>query len=356
MNEDGHVSISRRGLLAAGLAAVAVGSIGIASTMSAGAAETPTAANAVDLAQTPPALLPNGEKPRPIKRGQRGASSKALAAAGASAAMDSPGPRSTAFGPKGRTGRNGVLESSTTSVPPLPPTAKAAADEEDVNFLYALGRQTAVTDGVSALLTVANPYLGTDEWHTLAEIAVQTADEQQTVEVGWTVDRKTFGDEETHLFVYHWFNGKKTCYNCDFIPYSKASIKPGAILAEDPGKLFGIQRNKGAWWIAYDTEWIGSFPDSAWEGKFTQGGLVQVFGEVASPTKTSCSEMGNGDVPSSGNATKISNTAFVNGPLVKLEVGSTAEQYETAQSTDRTFRYGGPPAKGCPPVPPKEED
>ena len=348
MNEDGHVSISRRGLIAAGLAVAAVGAIGITSTMNAGAAETPTTADeVVDPTEVPPALLPNGEKPRPIKLGRPGASSTALAAAGASAAADSPGPRTTAFGPKGQSRRSGVLRHSNTVVPPpLPPTGKASPTD-DAYYFYAVGKQSAVTDGVSALFTVATPKVGPNDWHSLAEIAVQSEDEQQIVEVGWTVDRKTFGDDQTHLFVYHWVDGKESCYNCDFVPYSKAEAKVGMVLAKDPSKLFGIERNNGAWWIAYDTEWIGSFPDKLWNGSFTQSGLVQVFGEVASTTTTPCSQMGNGKTPDDSEAAKLSSVTYENGPPVKLKVGSTTDQYLTAVRTDRTFRYGGPPSKDC---------
>src|SRR4051812_23446774 len=48
MNEEGHVSTPRRGLLAAGLAAAVVGSLGVFSTMNAAADETPAAAAVVE--------------------------------------------------------------------------------------------------------------------------------------------------------------------------------------------------------------------------------------------------------------------------------------------------------------------
>jgi len=323
--------------------------MGVASTMSAGAAETPTTADAVvDPAEAPPALLPTGERPRPIKKGRSGASSEALAAAGASAANDVQTGDATAFGPKGQSLRNGVLQSTETSVPPLPPSTLVNDDTDKVDFLYATGKQTAVTDGVSATFTINNPKVGDDDWHSLAEIAVQSEDESQIVEVGWTVDRATFGDDQTHLFVYHWVDGLESCYNCDFVPYSKASIKPGAVLAENqiPGKLFAIQRNNNAWWIAYDTEWIGSFPDSLWDGKFTQSGVVQVFGEVAAGSKKPCTQMGNGIKPVLYEtvAARISSVTYLNGPPVALKVGSSTNQYPTVQTSDRSFRYGGPAA------------
>jgi hypothetical protein len=343
MNEDGHVSISRRGLIAAGLAVAAVGAMGVASTMNAGAAETPDAPAVTDAA--PPSLLPWGAIPQPIKKGADGASSEALAAAGASAA-DSPDDDVTAFAPKGESQRSGVLETSETSVPPMPPAkAEPVSGTGEVDYLYSVGKQTATVDGVAAQLTVAKPTVADADWHSLAEIAVQSADGQQVVEVGWTVDRNTNGDSDTHLFVYHWVNGKPTCYNaCDFVPYSGATVKAGATLAVDVTKPFGIQYSSGNWWIAYDSEWIGSFPDKIWGGTFTKGGIVQVFGEVAASSTKPCTQMGNGKTPDNTAAARIGSVTYVNGPTVALSVAPTTSMYSTTQLTDRTFRYGGPGA------------
>jgi hypothetical protein len=351
MNEDGHVSISRRGLIAAGLAVAVVGTLGVVSTMNAGAAENPTASvagddAADDPAQVPPALLPWGAVPHPVKKGRTGASSEALAAAGASAASDdtSSSRRVTAFGPKGESRHNGVLKTSETSVPPLPPArAKAAAAATAVDYLYTVGQQSAVADGVGALFTIAKPTVAAEDWHSLAEAAVQSADGLHAVEVGWTVDRSTFGDAETHLFVYHWVDGQPTCYGCDFVQYSK-TVTPGAILAEGAYKQFGIQHFNGAWWIAYDSEWIGSFPDKLWGSRFVQSGTIQVFGEVAASSTKPCTEMGNGNTPDSTAAARIGSVAYVNGPTVALKVTATTDVYATSKLSDRTFRYGGPGA------------
>jgi hypothetical protein len=317
--------------------------------MNAGAAETPTASvagdgAAADPAQVPPPLLPWGAKPHPIKKGKLGASSEELAAVGASAASDDlRGSRQvTKFGPKGQSRRGGVVLKSETSVPPLPPS-RAAAAAAQVNYLYAVGQQAAATDGVGALFTVAKPKVAEEDWHSLAEAAVQSADGQQVVEVGWTVDRSTFGDEETHLFVYHWVDGIPTCYGCDFVQYSK-TVQPGAILAEGGYKQFGIQHFNGAWWIAYDSEWIGSFPDKLWDGRFVRSGMIQVFGEVAASGTKPCTQMGNGSTPETSAAARIGSVTYVNGPTVALKVTATTDVYATSQLSDRTFRYGGPGA------------
>ena len=73
--------------------------------------------------------------------------------------------------------------------------------------------------GQTGSLTQHQPYLGVNDYHTLAEISVESADLRQIVEVGWTVDRGVNGDSLPHLFVFHWVNGAPTCYyGCGFVP------------------------------------------------------------------------------------------------------------------------------------------
>jgi hypothetical protein len=213
----------------------------------------------------------------------------------------------------------------------------------NVYYLYSVGRQSAVTDGAAAALTIAQPKVAKEDWHSLAEIAAQSADGQQVVEVGWTVDRTTNGDDDPHLFVFSWVNGGPSCYNqCNFIPAAGASIKPGDTLVEGATKNFGIQHINGAWWIAYDTEWIGAFLDKTWNNTFTRTGLVQFFGEVAASSTKPCTQMGNGLTPDSTTAARFGSVVFVNGPVVALTVKPTTDVFSTARLSDRTFRYGGP--------------
>jgi hypothetical protein len=363
MNEDGHVSNSRRGLLAAGLAAAVVGSMGVVWTLNANAdelpgAETPAAAPAAEaapaavaagLVPVPPPVLPWGDRPHTLTRAQAGASSAAVAAAGADAApADTSGSLipEPEFAPKGRNSKDSVLRTMRTSiVPPAPPVAGAAqakaAAAGDVYFHYAVGSQAAETDGTWANLTIAKPELADGDFHTLAELAVQSADGQQIVEVGWHVDRAVNGDSDPHLFVFHWKNREPGCYNgCGFTMYSK-TVKPGDTLPVGTQKRFGIQHSGGVWWIAYDSEWIGYFPDTLWEGKYTRGGLVQWFGEVAAASEKPCTDMGNGAPADKDTAARIGTISFTNGPDVKISTRATSDLYSVVALSDRTFRYGG---------------
>jgi hypothetical protein len=364
---------SRRGLLAAGLTAAVVGSIGVVSTLNAGAEQIPEApapavapvdpappavTEAAEAAPvlTPPAKLPWGQRPGKVRTGRDGASSKSLKAAGLDAAApDATGEEADEeYAPKGRSNRKSFLKSERTRViPPTPPKVNAAAEDPTVFFHYNNGSQAAVTDGAYANFTISKPVLAKEDYHTLAELAVQIGDRDtaQIVEVGWNVDRVVNGDDDPHLFVFHWADGKPRCYNgCGFVQYSK-NIRPGDTLPQDVTKRFGIQYFDKAWWIAYDSEWVGYFPASLWTVDFSKSELVQVFGEVAAASAKPCTQMGNGLLPPKSvdepdtKAAKIGSVSFLNGPKVDLFVRPQGtDVYPTLKLSGRTFSYGGPGA------------
>jgi hypothetical protein len=347
------VSNSRRGAFAAALVAVVVGSIGLASTLNAGAEEVPEPAPTVvspapeeDPELSPPPRLPWGPAPTSLDTGTDGASSEMLSSSGLDAAApdDAVADDTGEYAPKGRSSGSGVLRSTPTEIiPPKPPTLNQAS--QTVYFHYNVGSQAAVTDGAYANFAISKPTLANADYHTLAELAVQSASGNQIVEVGWTVDRVVNGDSDPHLFVFHWVNGQPACYNgCGFVQYS-ANVSPGDTLPQDVTKRLGIQYYNGAWWIAYDTEWVGYYPASLWPGGFTQTGMVQVFGEVAAASAAPCTAMGNGLHGASDNSSaRIGSVSYINGPTVDMYVRSTSDHYDVAKLSGRTFRYGGPGA------------
>ncbi len=356
MNEDGHVSIPRRGYIAAGLAVAVVGSLGVISTMNAGADEVSEAPPAVATFETPvdaPDLLPWGAEPVELKEGAPGASSAQLAATGADIAPDRSGSIALQpeFSPKGYTSKKRTLRNSLTTVAPQPPlTEPAPGQARNVKYHYAGAHQYVEADGTYANLVIGKPKLKDEDFHTLAEIAVQSADAKQIVEVGWTVDRSVNeGSEEPHLFVYHWVDGKETCYNaCGFVPYSKTAV-PGGKLPTGVSKRFGIQFFNGAWWIAYDTEWVGYFPATLWTTTpFTKSGLIQWFGEVAASNSDPCTQMGTGASQLDTGAARVGSIALLGGPDPNLNMSpvnaqdGTRNKYQVNKLSDRTFRYGGP--------------
>lgn len=69
-----------------------------------------------------------------------------------------------------------------------------------------------VYDGVTATgaavsITQNQPKVAAEDYHSLAELAVESTDQNQIVEIGWIVAQDVNGDSLTHLFVYHWVNG-----------------------------------------------------------------------------------------------------------------------------------------------------
>ena len=83
-----------------------------------------------------------------------------------------------------------------------------------LSFHYAAFRQFGVEFvGTSAYLSPATPLVPEGDFHSLAEVSAQSADLQQIVEVGWTVDRLVNGDSLPRIFVFHWINGIPQCYN-----------------------------------------------------------------------------------------------------------------------------------------------
>lgn len=369
MNEDGHVSIPRRGLLAAGLAAAVAGSVGVLSIVNANADEVPAAAQssapaaaADDNLRRPPPLLPWGEKPSPVKKGAPGATSNSLAATGAdiapagAKASTQPVPE---FGPKGFTNKKRTLRHSRTTVAPAPPVVGALREPEakkakDVKYHYASGWQYAETDGTSANVLISKPYLAEGDYHTLAEMTVQSADGMQKVEVGWVVSRNVNGDLDPHLFVYHWVDDKETCWNsCGWTQISD-DVVPGDTLPTGVYKKFGIQQFDNAWWVAYDSVWIGYFDNTLWKNRYTKGGLVQWFGEVASTKYEPCTDMGNGTLAGKETANRFNSLSLINGPKVAYTLESKSPHpdpdpdpkkppvYPTDFYSDRTFKFGGP--------------
>ena len=236
-------------------------------------------------------------------------------------------------------------------------------------YKYAVGKQFPATPptGVSALLTIAKPYTNpTYDWHSLTEIAVQSADEQQIVEVGWTRDQYTYGDNLVHMFVYHWVNGQETCYDgCGWVDYAANTTTYAGMSLESwlqSEAVFAIERTSNAWWIGFglpgSTEWIGNFPDALWTGAtpsvttFKQVNLFQGFGEVAAGSASaSCADMGSGPTMVTASPTagaKIYTVTYSGQPAssVGLTISHTDSHWPSAIPSGkvapyRDLRYGG---------------
>jgi hypothetical protein len=210
--------------------------------------------------------------------------------------------------------------------------------------------------GAQANLTVHRPTLAPNDAHTLAEIAVSSADHRQIAEVGWTVDRLVNGDADVHLFVYYWVNAEPTCYNsCGFVVDPAAAYRPGDRLpvSDTPQKFAIVHRSapSAGWWVMAMGAWIGHFPDTLWSKagvSYTEAGLVQWFGEVnTSDPDGPCSDMGNGlpgSAPGAAAFTDIGLTVASGAERrgdISLGYITDSQLYSAGGQTSTSVRYGG---------------
>ena len=170
----------------------------------------------------------------------------------------------------------------TTPTTPTAPTAQSASHATAaIKFSWVGSYYVAKTPGASALLPQAQPKLASPgPGHSLAEVAVQSADQQQVIEVGWTVDSAQ-GDLRPHLFVFAWVNGQGLGYDCCGYVQTGHTWAPDDRVKPGISGLYGIRQAGGKWWISYQGKRIGYYPDSLWHGSFTHGNVSQAFGEVA---------------------------------------------------------------------------
>jgi hypothetical protein len=169
--------------------------------------------------------------------------------------------------------------------------------------------RTAQGGGVS--MTIENPTVAetpvSQAGHSLEEMSVQAGpNEDNIVEIGSIV----WSDENAPwLFVFHWINGKQTCYYaCGFVP-ENSTYYPGMSLISMVGDTVydGYVFWKGSWWAWFNDQWLGYFPGSIWNDQFENSTQVQWFGEVEAtagvPPQT---QMGDGLFASNAAAAPMS--------------------------------------------------
>jgi hypothetical protein len=195
---------------------------------------------------------------------------------------------------------------------------------------------------------VADPRVVAPDCHSLAELAVESSDGKQIVEVGWTVDPAQFGDDYPQLFVFHWVNRVPSCYDgCGFV---STSAMAGEILEPGSSQTFEIEYVTNGWAIFDNNSEVGYFPGSLWPMGFSTVGLADWFGEVADGSQDAgrpCSQMGDGELPATGNSAEISGISFIGGPSeLSLQTHVTsASYYDVALGSPGVMSFGGP--GGC---------
>lgn len=244
------------------------------------------------------------------------------------------------------------------TLPPIPPSASRAHVRGDAAtcyygscYDYVYGQQRSSVTGVSVQMMQADPEIDPNYGgaHSLQEISLQDSVQQQTVEIGWTVDRGVNGDTLPHLFVYHWVNGGTSCYNgCGFVQVSTANA-PGETVTAGQSAQYAIQFRQGNWWVEYNNDWVGYFPESLWNNGFTTAQVVSAFGEVSESSSPSCADMGNGLFGTATGSSWISDYQLFgtsSAPSFALAATSPAD-YNYGQATATSYHLGGPGSGHC---------
>jgi len=215
------------------------------------------------------------------------------------------------------------------------------------HYCHAGAYQYVASDGAYMSTPVLAPTVASTDTHSLAELAVESTDKQQIIEIGWRVYRPD--GPSPRLFIYHWVDGHGTCYNsgCGFVPSGSTTITPGMTLTpSSTPKQFAIEYFQGNWWYGYDNTWFGYLPGTTWTS-FTKTGLVQMFGEVASPSLQPCTDMGNGSIGTSTSAAAVTSIGYFNTTTaVNVARGNVEDPtlYDSQVTSANSFRYGGPGA------------
>lgn len=219
------------------------------------------------------------------------------------------------------------------------------------SYWTTMADQGFIAAGASVKIRQSQPKVGSKDYHSLAELAVESPDDQQIVEVGWIVARDVNGDSLTHLFVYHWVNGEGTCFNgCGFVP-TTTTYKAGGTVKVGTTGSYAISYSGSAWVVTYNGVELGYFPESLWGGSFTTIGVAQVFGEVSSSSPTRpLSQMGNGILGTSTKGATMSAFNLINANVKPTLSYADAQapmvykigHYNTACTSSCAMNFGGP--------------
>lgn len=233
----------------------------------------------------------------------------------------------------------------------------------------------------AANITIWKPTITSGDFHSLGQIAIQSDDQQQAVEVGWTVNPALNGDNEPHVFV-HWYKDGVACgYNGAAAPAGCGSVaspwvdnaantdlNAGSELTESiAGSNATITTLKvgidysttdcgaapNGWWVRayYSTgtaQYLGCFKDTNWTGTsptFNNLHVLQAYGEVAANVSSPTTLMGSGVCPAA--VPVFNTTAFIgsvqadstNRTLTMSSTDST--KYKHVGVSASSFYYGG---------------
>lgn len=221
---------------------------------------------------------------------------------------------------------------------------------DKAQFMYAGGYEYVTTEGAAVSMSQARPHMDENNGiHSLMELAVESADRQQIVEVGWTVEPAPTPEGNTlpRLFVSHWVNGVRPCpviNDCDFVWTAKEAR--GKVVDVTKMGRYAIEHTIQGWQVSHNGKSLGYFEDRLWpENSFTTAGLVQVFGEVVATSRNTCTAMGNGKFPDDSGAAKFLGFQLIPASTpAALSLWVTDSRLYGAYQSGNELRIGGPGA------------
>ncbi|XP_050872304.1 uncharacterized protein LOC127074928 [Lathyrus oleraceus] len=176
-------------------------------------------------------------------------------------------------------------------------------------------------EGAKASLNVWAPQVENAEESSSAKIWVQSPTAKESIEAGWQVFPKQYGDHNPRLFIYWTADAYKStgCYNLQcpgFVQFSR-TIGLGAAITPVSKRLgtqysFNLkieqdQKNR-LWWLEYGSgsgpfEKVGYWPFNLFKELNNEANLVQFGGEVLDLNPTgdhTATDMGSGQFPELG--------------------------------------------------------
>ncbi|XP_031255684.1 uncharacterized protein LOC116113666 [Pistacia vera] len=190
--------------------------------------------------------------------------------------------------------------------------------------------------GAQGDINVWNPNVDLEDDYTTAQIWLKggPGDRLESVESGWMVNPKLYGDKRTRFFTYWTADGYETtgCFDltCTGFVQTDSEVALGASI--DPISSRGgpqyqitigitLDPNLGNWWLKYNNKVVGYWPANLFSLLKHNAILVEWGGQVFSPsvkktphTKTA---MGSGEMANAllGNACFIKNVRIIDNSL-----------------------------------------
>ncbi|KAG9440835.1 hypothetical protein H6P81_021000 [Aristolochia fimbriata] len=168
--------------------------------------------------------------------------------------------------------------------------------------------------GTQASFNVWKPEVRSLDHSSSSKLWVVAADQSElnTIEAGWTVDGRLYGDLEPRFFIYWTSDGYRNtgCFNtlCSgFVSVHKqvpigAAISP---VSKEGGDQFtvviSVWKDQREWWLYINDEVVGFWPQQFFNHLNTKADKLMWGGEVSSPNDGDLPPMGSGLNPTEHN-------------------------------------------------------